>query len=138
MGLKEVASCIGLFIAVLALFIPSFISGRRADKTLYNQVAFPLLNKLLIEKLAIKNGSYPFQTIKEKDVFRLFSFVSRRKRKSLLWAYQLYCEAHASAIISHWSDDHHSGNVTFVNAFVIENADEVLKKMKPFEDQLCR
>ncbi|MDC7862231.1 hypothetical protein [Pantoea ananatis] len=138
MGIKEVAPYIGLFIAVLALFIPSFISGRKADKTLYNQAASPLLNKLLIEKMAIKNGSYPFKTIKEEEVFRLFSFVSKRKRKNLERAYQLYCEAHASAVTSHLHDDHHSGNVTFVNAFVIKNADEVLKKMKPFENQLTK
>ena len=69
---------------------------------------------------------------------RTVTFASKSQRKHLERAYQLYCEAHTSAVTSHWHDDHHSGNVTFVNAFVVKNADEVLKKMKPFENQLTR
>lgn len=127
---------IGIAIPVIAIFLPTLLNHFSGSRRAYRSAAAPILNKLLVEMSAIRNDSYPFQTIREDDIYRLYSFVGARKRKALLRAYKQYVEAHNIAKTSHWHNKNPAENVFFPAAFIIENPEEVLRKMKALEKQL--
>ncbi|WP_313683785.1 hypothetical protein [Pantoea sp.] len=129
---------IGIAILVLAIFLPTILNHLSGRRRAYRAAASPLLNKLLIEMSAIKNDSYPFQTIREDEIYSLYSFAGARKRKALSRAYDQYVEAHSIAKTSHWHDVQPPENVCFVSSFIVNNPDEVLKKMKRLEKELLR
>lgn len=130
---------IGLVIPVLAIFLPPLFNRLSASRKIYRAAATPVLDKLLIEISALKRGSYPFQTVREDDIYRLYSYVNPRRRKGLVKAYEQYLEAHRIAVTVHWDDENPSdGAVFFPASFVIKNPEEVLSRMEPLLKELSR
>lgn len=130
---------IGLVIPVLAIFLPPLFNRFSASRKAFRSAAAPILDKMLIEMSALRKGSYPFQTVHEDDIYRLYSYVNSRRRKSLVKAYEQYLEAHKIAETVHWHDENPSnGSVFFPASFVIRNPEEVLSRMNPLLKELSR
>ena len=130
---------IGLVIPVLAIFLPPLFNRFSASQKAFRSAAAPILDKLMIEMSALRTGSYPFQTVHEDDIYRLYSYVSTRKRNSLVKAYEQYLVAHKIAKTVHWHDENPSdGSVFFPASFAITNPVEVLSRMEPLLKELSR
>lgn len=130
---------IGIAIPTLAIVIPWLNNRFSASRKAYRSAALPVMDKLLVEISSLKRGSYPFQTVREDDIYRLYSYVSSRKRKRLVKAYEQYLEAHKIAETVHWHDENPSdGSVFFPASFVIKNPEEVLSRMNLLLKELSR
>ncbi|EBR9318642.1 hypothetical protein CC707_14765 [Salmonella enterica subsp. enterica serovar Panama] len=134
----EMIPIIGLFLAAAGLFIPSLISSRSSRRREFKAASAPLLIKLLEERTMISKGSYPFRTLTEDELFKVFPFATKRKQKRLLAAFYRYVNAHDKiAQARHYhSDLPYDGGAFFVFSFTIDNPDEALKEIKPLIDEL--
>ncbi|EAU1516107.1 hypothetical protein DYJ26_22175 [Salmonella enterica] len=136
--LMEMIPIIGLFLAAAGLFIPSLISSRSSRRREFKAASAPLLIKLLEERTMISKGSYPFRTLTEDELFKVFPFATKRKQKRLLAAFYRYVNAHDKiAQARHYhSERPYDGGPFFAFSFTVSNPDEVLKEIDPLIDEL--
>jgi len=62
---------VGVNLTTLGLFLPGIVSNASSRKKEDRKAAAPILTKLLVEIETISNGSYPFRTINESDLYTL-------------------------------------------------------------------
>ncbi|EJA5988947.1 hypothetical protein OD507_004606 [Salmonella enterica] len=134
----EIIPIIELLLAAAGIFIPSFIGIGLSRRSAFKAASAPLLIKLLEERMMISKGSYPFRSLTEDELFKVFPFATKRKQKRLLVAFHRYMNAHDKiAQARHYhSDLPYDGGAFFVFSFTIDNPDEVLKEIKPLIDEL--
>lgn len=136
--LMEIIPIIELLLAAAGIFIPSFIGIGLSRRSAFKAESAPLLIKLLEERTMISKGSYPFRSLTEDELFKVFPFATKRKQKRLLAAFYRYVNAHDKiAQARHYhSAPPYDGGAFFVFSFTIDNPDEVLKEIKPLIDEL--
>ncbi|EEP7760182.1 hypothetical protein HCK34_003315 [Salmonella enterica] len=134
----EIIPIIELLLAAAGIFIPSFIGIGLSRRSAFKAASAPLLIKFLEERTMISKGSYPFRTLTEDELFKVFPLATKRKQKRLLVAFHRYMNAHDKiAQARHYhSDLPYDGGAFFVFSFTIDNPDEVLKEIKPLIDEL--
>lgn len=136
--LMEIIPIIELLLAAAGIFIPAFIGICLSRRSAFKAASAPLLIKLLEERTMISKGSYPFRTLTEDELFKVFPFATKRKQKRLLVAFHHYMNAHDKvAKIRHYhSERPYDGGPFFAFSFTVSNPDEVLKEIDPLIDEL--
>lgn len=130
---------IGGIVAIIGLFLPSYLSARSSRNEEFRKQSAPMLEKLIDEMEAIEGGSYPLMKIEFSDLKKLLHYTPERRKRALQSAFEQYLNAHSIAVIKHWHDEHPSdGNLFFPVSFIIKNSDEVLKKMANLKKELSR
>lgn len=130
---------IGGIVAIIGLFLPSYLSARSSRNEEFRKQSAPMLEKLIDEMEAIEGGSYPFMKIESSDLKKLLHYTPESRKRALQSAFEQYLNAHSIAVTKHWHDEHPSdGNLFFPVSFIIKNPDEVLKKMAHLKKELSR
>ncbi|EHG4771080.1 hypothetical protein J3916_004182 [Salmonella enterica] len=134
----EIIPIIELLLAAAGIFTPAFIGICLSRRSAFKAASAPLLIKLLEERTMISKGSYPFRTLTEDELFKVFPFATKRKQKRLLVAFHHYMNAHDKvAKIRHYhSERPYDGGPFFAFSFTVSNPDEVLKEIDPLIDEL--
>lgn len=139
MDFNTVGTAAGVVIAAIGLFLPHWLSSRSDKRKGYRAAAANMQEKLLTEMRCISSGSYPFRSITEKELFRLFPYASRRRQKSLIKAFDLYVGAHErTAQTKPWEHANQSDQVFFALGLTITNPSDTLKEMQPLLRELRR
>lgn len=130
---------IGSVLPVIAIFLPPLFIKFSTSRKAFRSAASPVLDKLLIEMSALRRGLPPFQTVREDDILRLYSYASSERRNNLFKAYKQYVEAHQIAQTIHWHGENPPDDLVFFPAsFIIKNPVEVLSMMNPLLKELSR
>ena len=138
MDTNTLIAVVGVSFTALGLFLPGIVSNASSRKKEYRKVAAPILTRLLVEIETISNGSYPFRTINESDLYTLLPFTPPQWKAELMAGFYTYLDAHSIAETRHWHDDHPADLVFFPTAFIVSNPDEVLKRMEPLKKILSK
>ena len=126
----------GVALTAIGLVLPAILTNVSSTKTEYRKIAAPLLVKLTQEINAINQGTYPFRSIKESEIFQLYPFASRRLQKRLYEAYISYTQGHESARTELWHNEHPDEIVFFPMGFIIMNPGEVRYRLEPLRKVL--